>query len=138
MRPFVTRGTDFCTFIAVDRWLGVLLLGLTLGGCSPNTTIAVDNMGAMPQLLRVVGGGGSRAWLVPPGTAGLGPTFLAEDRPFVLITTLDCKEVARFAPAGGRQTIVIEESGVAPQLHDGIDEGLRALTATTDPCPLIP
>ena len=127
--------TGRCILCSMSR-LGVMFLAMVLLGCSSSATVAVNNMRAQPLLVRMIGGGTSEAWLVPAGQQGIGPTLNAEDRPFVLISTLDCEEVARFAPSAGSQTIVVLSSDAAPQLSDGIAAGLGPLARIADPCPL--
>jgi hypothetical protein len=121
----------------IVKWLLLVLVATLVTECGGSPlTIAVDNRDEVAYLLRIIGGGGSRAWLVPPHSVGLGPTISGEDRPFELLVTLDCTEQARFALVGGRQTLVVWGHDMAPSSQDGIANGLAALAQVADPCPL--
>ncbi|TAL11828.1 MAG: hypothetical protein EPO00_02915 [Chloroflexota bacterium] len=107
-----------------------------LSGCGGGAiTIAVDNRDSDPYILRIIGGGTSHAWLVPANSAGQGPALSSDERPFEVIVTPDCAEVARFALGAGRQTLVVWGDDHAPTSQDGIVSGLTALTPIADPCP---
>ncbi len=109
---------------------------LVLAACSSTTTVAVENNDQEAYLLRVVGGGKTATWAVPPNSIGLGPHYLSETRPFVLILTQSCEELGRFAPFDGNHTVIIAKNRlVAPDIRDGIANSLTPLTEVPDPCP---
>lgn len=117
--------------------LAVISVFALLSGCGGGAiTIAVDNQDSVPYILRIIGGGTSHAWLVPANSAGQGPTLSADERPFEVLDTADCAEVARFALGAGRQTLVVWGNDQAPTSRDGIASGLSALIPIADPCPL--
>jgi hypothetical protein len=95
----------------------------------------VENRDASPYLLRVLDGR-HRAWLVPAGTTGIGPTNDGSEQRTVIIARTDCTEVGRYALADGPVTMMVEDGAMAdPDLRETVTAGLSSLEQIVDPCP---
>ena len=112
-----------------------LLFGTGLfGGCGSPLSVAVENHDATAYLLRVLDGR-DRAWRVPASAAGTGPLAEGNQMRFVIISTLDCTEIARIGLGTGEHTLIIEGGGVAnPDSRESIDPTLEPFEEIADPC----
>jgi hypothetical protein len=115
----------------------VLVGGIALAhaGCTGSLSVAVENRDSDSYLLRVVDGQ-HRAWIVPPGVSGLGPTNDGSDTRFVVLSGLDCWDIGRFGLSTGDHTLIVQGGQMAnPDMRDSIDASLQRLEQIVDPCP---
>jgi hypothetical protein len=97
--------------------------------------VAVENHGGEQVLLRILDGQ-HRAWVVPAGSSGIGPTDDGRGDQLVVITTMDCVELGRLGFRAGDHTLFVTADGMEyPDQRSSIDPGLSRLTEIEDPCP---
>jgi hypothetical protein len=108
---------------------------LAVASCFGSLSVAVENGDEVQYLLRVQDLH-HRAWIVPPGSSGIGPQNDGSDRRFVFISGMDCSEIGRYGLDSGSITLHVAGGMMAdPDLSESIDPALPLLVEVADPCP---